>query len=60
VPAVISRVSPPRAKSLRIISKEVTTYLHAAVSRFTRMDAPVIAAVNGTAAGAGMSLGLFV
>jgi 2-(1,2-epoxy-1,2-dihydrophenyl)acetyl-CoA isomerase len=36
--------------------KEVTTYLHAAVSRFTRMDAPVIAAVNGVAAGAGMSL----
>jgi len=36
--------------------KEVTLYLHAAVSRFTRMDAPVIAAVNGTAAGAGMSL----
>jgi len=36
--------------------KEVTTYLHAAMSRFTRMDAPVIAAVNGTAAGAGMSL----
>jgi 2-(1,2-epoxy-1,2-dihydrophenyl)acetyl-CoA isomerase len=39
--------------------KEVTTYLHAAVSRFTRMDAPVIAAVNGTAAGAGMSLACF-
>ncbi|HEV8716653.1 MAG TPA: enoyl-CoA hydratase-related protein [Candidatus Binatia bacterium] len=36
--------------------KEVTTYLHAAVSRFTRMDASVIAAVNGTAAGAGLSL----
>jgi len=36
--------------------KEVTTYLHAAVSRFTRMDALVIAAVNGTAAGAGLSL----
>lgn len=36
--------------------KEVTTYLHAAMSRFTRMNAPVIAAVNGTAAGAGMSL----
>jgi 2-(1,2-epoxy-1,2-dihydrophenyl)acetyl-CoA isomerase len=35
--------------------KEVTAYFHAAVSRFTRMDAPVIAAVNGTAAGAGMS-----
>ncbi len=36
--------------------KEVTTYLHAAMSRFMRMDPPVIAAVNGTAAGAGMSL----
>ena len=39
--------------------KEVTTYLHAAVSRFTRMDAPLIAAVNGTAGGAGMSLCCF-
>lgn len=36
--------------------KEVTTYLHAAISRLTRMDPPVVAAVNGTAAGAGMSL----
>lgn len=36
--------------------KEVTTYLHAAVSRLTRMDAPVIAAVHGSAAGAGMSI----
>lgn len=36
--------------------KEVTTYLHAAISQFARMDAPVIAAVNGVAAGAGMSL----
>ena len=36
--------------------KEVTTYLHGAVSRFTRMDAPLIGAVNGTAAGAGMSI----
>ena len=36
--------------------KEVTTNLHAAVSRLVRMDAPVIAAVNGTAAGGGMSL----
>ena len=36
--------------------KEVTTYFHAAVSRLARMDPPVVAAVNGFAAGAGMSL----
>ena len=30
--------------------------LHMGISRLTRMDAPVIAAVNGTAAGAGVSL----
>lgn len=36
--------------------KELTTYLHAAVSRLTRMAAPVIAAVHGSAAGARMSL----
>jgi 2-(1,2-epoxy-1,2-dihydrophenyl)acetyl-CoA isomerase len=36
--------------------KEVTTHLHAAVSRLTRMNAPVIVAVQGSAAGAGMSL----
>jgi 2-(1,2-epoxy-1,2-dihydrophenyl)acetyl-CoA isomerase len=34
----------------------LTTHLHAAITRFARMDAPVIAAVNGVAAGAGMSL----
>lgn len=36
--------------------KEITTYLHAAISRFARMAAPLITAVNGTAAGAGFSL----
>jgi 2-(1,2-epoxy-1,2-dihydrophenyl)acetyl-CoA isomerase len=36
--------------------KEITTYLHAAISRLARTDAPVIASVGGTAAGAGMSL----
>lgn len=36
--------------------KELTTHLHAAIVRFMRMDAPVIAAVNGTAAGAGVGL----
>ena len=36
--------------------RELTTYLHTAIGHFVRMDAPVIAAVNGTAAGAGVGL----
>jgi 2-(1,2-epoxy-1,2-dihydrophenyl)acetyl-CoA isomerase len=36
--------------------KELTTYLHAATSRFARMQAPLVTAINGPAAGAGMSL----
>ncbi len=36
--------------------KQLTIYLHAAVSRFARMNAPVIAAINGVAGGGGMSL----
>ncbi len=36
--------------------KEITTYLHAGTSRLSRMRAPVIGAINGTAAGAGFSL----
>ena len=35
---------------------ELTTNIHAAISCFTRMRAPVIAAVNGTAAGGGVGL----
>ena len=35
--------------------KSVTLLLHGAISRFTRMDAPVIVAINGVAAGAGIS-----
>jgi 2-(1,2-epoxy-1,2-dihydrophenyl)acetyl-CoA isomerase len=38
--------------------KKVTTYLHAAISRFTRMDAPVVAAVHGAVAGAGLSIAI--
>jgi 2-(1,2-epoxy-1,2-dihydrophenyl)acetyl-CoA isomerase len=36
--------------------KEMATHLHVAVSRFARMRAPVVAGINGTAAGAGFSL----
>jgi len=36
----------------------MATRLHGAISHFNRMDSPVIAAVNGVAAGAGMSLAL--
>ncbi|MGH0032014.1 MAG: enoyl-CoA hydratase/isomerase family protein [Myxococcota bacterium] len=36
--------------------KELTVYLHAATTRLARMDAPVVVAVNGAAAGAGFSL----
>lgn len=36
--------------------REVTTYLHAAVSRLIRLEIPVVAGVHGAAAGAGLSL----
>jgi 2-(1,2-epoxy-1,2-dihydrophenyl)acetyl-CoA isomerase len=35
---------------------ELTTHIHAAISSFTRMRAPVVAAVNGTAAGGAVGL----
>ena len=50
---------PPAGPEMATFVKEMPTYLHAAFSRFTRMDAPVITAINGTCAGAGMSLALF-
>jgi 2-(1,2-epoxy-1,2-dihydrophenyl)acetyl-CoA isomerase len=42
------------------LMKELTVYLHAAVSRFSRMDAPFVGAINGVAAGAGLSLAVCV
>jgi 2-(1,2-epoxy-1,2-dihydrophenyl)acetyl-CoA isomerase len=36
--------------------EEVTTHLHRAISRFSRVKSPVIAAVHGSAAGAGFSM----
>ncbi len=38
--------------------KELTTYLHAAVSRLARSDKPVIVGLNGMAAGGGFALAL--
>ena len=40
------------------VVKELTTYLHGAVSRLCRSDKPVVMAVNGVAAGGGLSLAL--
>lgn len=45
-------------KNLPYYVKEASTYLHAAISRLTRMDPPVIAAVHGYAMGAGVSLAI--
>lgn len=38
--------------------KEITAWLHGAISRMTRLRAPVIGALNGVAAGGGLGLAL--
>ena len=38
--------------------KEITSYVHAAVSRFAHMNKPLLTAINGPAAGVGLSLAL--
>ncbi|MEM7335730.1 MAG: enoyl-CoA hydratase/isomerase family protein, partial [Chloroflexota bacterium] len=45
-----------KQENLQKTLKAMTTFLHGAVSRFVRGDAPCIAAVNGTAGGGGFSL----
>jgi 2-(1,2-epoxy-1,2-dihydrophenyl)acetyl-CoA isomerase len=46
------------ADRVGIVIKELTTYLHGAISRLARSAKPVIMGVNGIAAGGGMSLAL--
>lgn len=50
------RAMAAKGKAADAYVRELTVYLHEAISHFVRMDAPVIAAVNGTAAGAGVGL----
>jgi 2-(1,2-epoxy-1,2-dihydrophenyl)acetyl-CoA isomerase len=38
------------------LMRNMTTYLHGAIARFQRTNAPLVVAVNGTAAGAGLSI----
>ena len=47
-----------RADRLGATLKELTTCFHQAIQRFQHMDAPLVVAVQGMAAGAGMSLAL--
>jgi 2-(1,2-epoxy-1,2-dihydrophenyl)acetyl-CoA isomerase len=39
--------------------KEVTSYIDSAASKLTRMDKPLVVAINGAAAGIGMSFALY-
>lgn len=45
-------------EAIPLLLKEITTYLHAAVTRFAHMSKPLLTAINGPAAGAGLSLAL--
>ena len=51
----LGQVSAPRGDAQAYI-EQLTIDLHAAVARFARLDAPVVAAVTGSVGGAGMSL----
>ncbi|MEZ5658036.1 MAG: enoyl-CoA hydratase/isomerase family protein [Burkholderiaceae bacterium] len=43
-------------EGVQVLINEMTAYLHTAIARFARMPAPLIAAINGVAAGAGLSM----
>src|SRR5690606_7479321 len=44
--------------ALPALLKEITAYVHAAISRLAHMNKPLVTAINGPAAGAGFSLAL--
>jgi 2-(1,2-epoxy-1,2-dihydrophenyl)acetyl-CoA isomerase len=46
------------ADSVASLLKELTAYLHMAIARLARMGKPLVTAVNGAAAGAGLSLAI--
>ena len=52
------RAFAAQGDNISLYMREVTQAFHAAIARFNRMDPPVVAAVNGTAAGGGLSLTL--
>src|SRR5258708_23147684 len=45
-----------QGENLPAYIRQTTSCFHLAISRFTRLDAPVIAAANGAAAGGGFRL----
>jgi 2-(1,2-epoxy-1,2-dihydrophenyl)acetyl-CoA isomerase len=52
------RTFAAQGERVSLYLKQITQPFHAAISRFNWMDAPVVGAINGTAAGGGFSLAL--
>jgi 2-(1,2-epoxy-1,2-dihydrophenyl)acetyl-CoA isomerase len=52
------KVFAAQGEKVSLYMKKVTQAFHAVISRFNWMDAPVVGAINGTAAGGGFSLAL--
>ncbi|MGR7997862.1 MULTISPECIES: enoyl-CoA hydratase/isomerase family protein [unclassified Xanthobacter] len=49
---------PGSGPDLRIYLRELTTYLHAALSMLLKMEKPLVTAINGPVAGGGLGLAL--